>query len=325
MKIVFFGTPFFAAKCLETIIKKHNIIAVVTGLDKIKGRGKKIKISEIKKTAIENNIKLYQQEDLKEKDFINKIKNIEADLFVVVAFKKIPKEIWSIPSKGTINLHASLLPDYRGAAPINWAIMNGENKTGITTFFINEKIDCGDIILKKEINIDKKTTAAKLHKEMIEKGSKLLIETIIKIEKNETKTIDQNDELNQKKAPKLTKEICRIKWDEDCEKIHNKIRGLSPIINEFETEKDISIFPGAWSIIKNNQKEIKVKIYESEYKLQKHNLCFGSIVTDNKKELKISSKRGFLIIKKIQIESKKIMDIKSFLNGNKIEEKSKFI
>jgi len=325
MKIIFFGTPFFAAKCLETIIKKHNIIGVVTGLDKTKGRGKKLRISEVKKTAINNNIKLYQQEDLKDKDFINKIKKIEADLFVVVAFKKLPQEIWSIPSKGTINLHASLLPEYRGAAPINWAIMNGENKTGITTFFINEKIDYGDIILKKEINIDKTTTAAKLHKEMIRKGSKILTETIIKIEKNETKKVKQNYEANQKKAPKLTKEICRINWNEDCKKIHNKIRGLSPIISESEIEKDISIFPGAWSIIKTNSSEIKVKIYESDYELQKHSLDFGNIITDNKKELKISSKRGFLIIKKIQLESKKIMDIKSFLNGNRIEVKSKFV
>ena len=325
MKIIFFGTPFFAAKCLEKIIKKHNVIGIITGLDKTKGRGKKLKISEIKKTAIENNIKLYQQEDLNDKKFIDKITKLEADLFVVVAFKKIPKEIWSIPSKGTINLHASLLPDYRGAAPINWAIMNGENKTGITTFFINDKIDYGDIILKKEIHIDKTTTAAQLHREMINKGSKLLIETIIKIEKNETKTFKQDNKINQKKAPKLTKEICRINWNEDCKKIHNKIRGLSPLVNEFEIEKDISIFPGAWSTIKTNQNEIKVKIYESDYELQKHNLVFGDIVTDNKKELKISSKKGFLIIKKIQIESKKIMDIKSFLNGNKIEEKSKFI
>jgi len=325
MKIIFFGTPFFAAKCLETIIKQHNVIGVVTGLDKTKGRGKKLKISEVKKTAIKNNIELYQQEDLKDKNFINKIKTIAADLFVVVAFKKLPQEIWSIPSKGTINLHASLLPEYRGAAPINWAIMNGENKTGITTFFINEKIDCGDIILKKEINIEKTTTAAKLHKEMIKKGSEMLTETIIKIETNETKKVKQNYETNQKKAPKLTKEICRINWNEDCEKIHNKIRGLSPIISEYEIEKDISIFPGAWSIIKTNNNEIKVKIYESNYELQKHSLDFGNIITDNKKELKISSKRGFLIIKKIQIESKKIMDIKSFLNGNKIEEKSKFI
>ncbi len=325
MKIIFFGTPFFAAKCLEKIIKKHNVIGIITGLDKTKGRGKKLKISEIKKTAIENNIKLYQQEDLNDKKFIDKITKLEADLFVVVAFKKIPKEIWSIPSKGTINLHASLLPDYRGAAPINWAIMNGENKTGITTFFINDKIDYGDIILKKEIHIDKTTTAAQLHREMINKGSKLLIETIIKIEKNETKTFKQDNKINQKKAPKLTKEICRINWNEDCKKIHNKIRGLSPVVNEFEIEKDISIFPGAWSTIKTNQNEIKVKIYESDYELQKHNLVFGDIVTDNKKELKISSKKGFLIIKKIQIESKKIMDIKSFLNGNKIEEKSKFI
>ena len=325
MKIVFFGTPFFAAKCLDKIFKKHQVLGIVTGIDKPQGRGKKNQFSEVKKHAIENNIQLFQQSNMQDVKFIKKLKALEADLFIVVAFKKIPKEVWSIPSKGTINLHASLLPEYRGAAPINWAIINGEKTTGITTFFINDKIDCGDIILKEKINITKTTTAAQLHQEMIQKGSDLLLKTISKIEKDKITKIIQNYKSEYKKAPKLTKEICRIQWNEDCKKIYNKIRGLSPVIDDIKIEKDISIFPAAWSIIDNKKKKIKVKIYESEYELKKHDLNAGEIITDNKKELKISSKKGFIIVKKIQIESKKIMDIKSFLNGYKIGTSSKFI
>ena len=268
-KIIFFGTPDFALKSLELINSHCDILCVVTSQDKKSGRGLRIHQSEVKKFSIINNILIKQPEDLKNIDFINQIKSMNADLFIVVAFRKIPKEVYSIPKLGTINLHASLLPDYRGAAPINWALINNEKVTGVTTFFINEKIDHGDIISKKEVLIDNDDDYKSLYKKLSIIGSNLLLETIMIVFKGKFQIISQSKVNNKKKAPKLNSENTRINWEDNTERILGMIRGLSPS-------------PGSWTILKNGDNEVRMKIIKANFSrnnlLDKKNFSNSKII-----------------------------------------------
>ena len=309
-KIIFFGTPDFALKSLELINTHCDILCVVTSQDKKSGRGLRIHQSEVKKFSIINNILIKQPEDLKNIDFINQIKSMNADLFIVVAFRKIPKEVYSIPKLGTINLHASLLPDYRGAAPINWALINNEKVTGVTTFFINEKIDHGDIISKKEVLIDNDDDYKSLYRKLSIIGSNLLLETIMIVFKGKFQIISQSKVNNKKKAPKLNSENTRINWEDNTERILGMIRGLSPS-------------PGSWTILKNGDNEVRMKIIKANFYrnnlLDKKNLGRLSIVGNN---IYINTKGGQINCTIVQIENKKEMSAKDLLNGYQIHENS---
>ena len=309
-KIIFFGTPDFALKSLELINSHCDILCVVTSQDKKSGRGLRIHQSEVKKFSIINNIMIKQPEDLRNIDFINQIKSMNADLFIVVAFRKIPKEVYSIPKLGTINLHASLLPDYRGAAPINWALINNEKVTGVTTFFINEKIDHGDIISKKEVLIDNDDDFKSLYRKLSIIGSNLLLETIMIVFKGKFQIISQPKVNNKKKAPKLNSENTRINWEDNTERILGMIRGLSPS-------------PGSWTILKNGDNEVRMKIIKANFYrnnlLDKKNLGRLSIVGNN---IYINTKGGQINCSIVQIENKKEMSAKDLLNGYQIHENS---
>jgi len=309
-KIIFFGTPDFALRSLELINSHCDILCVVTSQDKKSGRGLRIHQSEVKKFSIINNIMIKQPEDLRNIDFINQIKSMNADLFIVVAFRKIPKEVYSIPKLGTINLHASLLPDYRGAAPINWALINNEKVTGVTTFFINEKIDHGDIISKKEVLIDNDDDYKSLYRKLSIIGSNLLLETIMMVFEGKFQIISQSKVNNKKKAPKLNSENTRINWEDNTEKILGMIRGLSPS-------------PGSWTILKNGDDEVRMKIIKANFYrnnlLDKKNLGKLSIVGNN---IYINTKGGQINCTIVQIENKKEMSAKDLLNGYQIHENS---
>jgi methionyl-tRNA formyltransferase len=312
MKIIFFGTPNFSSQILKEISKKNDILCVVTSEDSQKGRGKKIQFPDIKKTGIELGVPVLQPKNLKDQIFIKSLQNFNADVFLVIAFRKLPKEVWEIPKKGTINLHTSLLPEYRGAGPINWVLINGEKTTGVTCFYINEIIDQGNIITQKKISLDQNITAAQLHNQMIIDGIEIVSETIKQITEEKTNTIIQSENKDLKNAPKIHKELLRINWNEPINKIHNKIRGLSPYLHDNELLKDVSICPCAW--FKLNNKRVKI---------QKTSICEvinndSHIDTDNKNYLHINFKNKALALEMIQIEGKKPMLIKQFLKGNKI-------
>ena len=313
MKIICFGTPCFTSEIIKNIERCNDIVCIVTTEDTQKGRGKKMLPSDVKKTAIELDIPILQPNKLDDKEFIEKLKEYNADLFLVIAFKKLPKVVWELPKKGTINLHTSLLPEYRGAAPINWVLINGENKTGVTTFFINEKIDQGDIILQKKINLDQNITAGQLHNLMIHDGIEIVNKTINLIDKNEVQLIYQSKKDEFKAAPKLNKELQKINWQKSIIEIHNKIRGLSPFIDQTTMLKDVSICPSAWFFINNKRVKIQkssiVEIVNKERYLD----------TDNKNYLNVNFKNKALSLEIIQPEGKKPMNIKQFLQGNKID------
>ena len=313
MNIVFFGTPKFASEILKEISKKNNVVAIVTSIDSKKGRGKKIQHTDVKKIGLELNIPVLQPENLKEAIFIKNLKNINADLFLVIAFRKLPKEVWSIPKKGTINLHTSLLPDYRGAAPINWTLINGDKSTGISSFFINEEIDKGDIILQKSIALNEDTTAAQLHQKMILESIILINNTLSKTKDGLIKKTIQNDNSDLRKAPKIDKELLKIDFDKDIGSVHNLIRGLSPYLKNKELLSGVEICPSAWFYL--NNKRIKVqKTLITEIKNS-----MSKIDTDNKSYMHINFKDKALSLEMIQPEGKKPMDIRSFLQGNRID------
>jgi len=302
--IIFMGTPDFAVSSLNRLLDNNfNIKAVVTSTDKPAGRGRKLMFSDIKNFAVEKNLLLLQPEKLKSEDFINRLKSLNADLFVVVAFRMLPKEVWQIPKMGTINLHSSILPDYRGAAPINHAIINGETKTGVTTFFINENIDTGNIIMKRECEITPEDNFGSLHDKLKETGADLLVETINILTEGNIKTISQNiNDDTIKYAPKISKEFCRINWGNKAECIHNLIRGLSP-------------YPTAFTELNGNI----LKIYRSSYQVVDHKLKPGKFISDNKSYIKVATPDGFIQIEELQISGKKRMNVKDFLNGYKFD------
>jgi len=309
IKIIFMGTPEFAGFCLEKLIENgFNIIAVVTVADKKSGRGQKISSSPVKEIALKNNLPVLQPTNLQSDYFIQTLHELKPDLFIVVAFRMLPKIIWQMPQYGTFNLHASLLPDYRGAAPINHAIMNGEKITGLTTFFIDEKIDTGNIVLRKEIEISEEDDFQTLHDKMKSEGAELIIQTINIIGKGNLKLIKQSDLMspNQeiKSASKIFPENCFINWLSETEKIYNFVRGLSP-------------YPCARTILtdKENGKEILFKILKTKKIFQIHNYKNGTIISDNKKFIQIACNEGFIEIEVLQPEGKKVMNTKEFLNG----------
>ena len=311
LRIVFMGTPDFAASILQHLVDKNfDVVGVVTAADKPSGRGLKMNESAVKKYAQSQNIPILQPTNLKSKSFLTSLKNLNADLQIVVAFRMLPKEVWSMPKMGTFNLHASLLPDYRGAAPIHWAIMNGEKKTGVTTFFIDDKIDTGKIILQREIEITEIETVGTLHDKLMHLGADLVAETVESISRRDFKTTKQPD-IEEKSAPKLTPENTKIDWSETLENIYNKIRGLNP-------------FPTAWTIIQMNNEEISAKIYAVKKEKTAHSLYYGTIVS-NKKEVKIAVQNGFIHILEIKLSGKRQMDIKSLLNGFTFSEDAKML
>jgi methionyl-tRNA formyltransferase len=302
LRIVFMGTPDFAVGILDTIVKNnYNVVGVITAPDKPAGRGQKLKYSAVKEFALQHQLNLLQPTNLKDENFLSTLKSLNANLQIVVAFRMLPEAVWKMPQLGTFNLHASLLPQYRGAAPINWAIINGETKTGVTTFFIDDKIDTGAIILSKELAIEPHETAGILHDKLMNIGKEAVIETIQNIENNNINTTIQNDNTNLKTAYKLNKENCKIDFSKSGEEIFNLIRGLSP-------------YPAAWCYIKNSNEEWNVKIYEASFNIEQHNYKIGELIA-TKKELKIALTNGFLDIKSIQFPGKKRMNTQELLNG----------
>ena len=301
IRIVFMGTPDFAVGVLKNIIAhKFTVVGVITAPDKPSGRGRKLNQSAVKKYTLEQGLTILQPTNLKNEDFITTLKKLHANLQIVVAFRMLPKVVWQLPELGTFNLHASLLPDYRGAAPINWAIINGETETGVTTFFIDEKIDTGEIILQDNVTIEDTDTAGDLHDKLMNIGSELVIKTIKHIEKGVVKTIKQPKK-EGKAAPKIYKETCKIDWNASIDAIYNKIRGLSP-------------YPAAWSFIDTSPKPLEVKIYSVRKVLEKHHHEIGSIIT-TKKELKVAVQNGYIFIEEMQLSGKRKMRTADLLNG----------
>ena len=309
LRIVFMGTPDFAVGVLKSLLdQKLNVVGVITAPDKPKGRGRKLSQSAVKRFAVEKQLTVLQPKNLKNEDFLNKLKLLHANLQIVVAFRMLPKAVWQLPELGTFNLHASLLPEYRGAAPINWAIINGETKTGVTTFFIDEKIDTGEIILQDEIDIDINDTAGDLHDKLMILGSQLVIRTVNLIQQGNVKTIKQPVK-EEKPAPKIYKETCKIDWNEPIDAVYNKIRGLSP-------------YPASWTVINNISERIEAKIYQASKIKEEHQYSIGSIIT-SKTELKIAVKGGFILINEIQLPGKRKMNVKDLLNGYTFNTNSK--
>lgn len=312
LRIVFMGTPDFAVGILDSILKNnYEIAAVITAADKPAGRGQKIKYSAVKEYALANNLNLLQPTNLKDESFLTELKALNANLQVVVAFRMLPKVVWEMPKLGTFNLHASLLPNYRGAAPINWAIINGESKTGVTTFFIDDKIDTGAMIMSKETEIDPNENAGQLHDRLMNIGSSTVIDTLALIEKGEVNTTIQTDDADIKTAYKLNKENCKIDWNKSATEINNLIRGLSP-------------YPASWCFFTDKNQEWNVKIYDSKIIKDSHNYNTGTIIS-SKKELKIAIKEGFIQILSLQFPGKKKMTTAELLNGISFSEEAKVL
>jgi methionyl-tRNA formyltransferase len=306
MKIVFMGTPEFSIPSLEVLLKNgYEICAVVTAPDEPKGRGYKLSPPPVKVFALQNNLKVLQPQNLKDPNFINELKKLSPDLIVVVAFRILPKEVFSIPPLGTINVHASLLPKYRGAAPINWAIINGEKETGVTTFFIDEKVDAGNIIFQKKIEIGQDETAGELHDKLAKLGAEALLETVKIIQTGNVQTIKQ-DETLATPAPKIKKEMCQINWYEmKAEQVHNFVRGLSPN-------------PGAFTFL--NGKILKIYRTKLVEKISESTtLKPGQIIVDGDSLFAICSDLKPVQIIEVQIEGKKKLKSEEFLRGYKLK------
>lgn len=301
MKIVFMGTPDFAVASLNALLEAgFDIVGVVTAPDKPSGRGQKINESAVKQYAQEKGLKILQPVKLKDPEFVKELSLLEADLQVVVAFRMLPEIVWNMPPKGTINLHGSLLPQYRGAAPINWAIINGERESGVTTFLLKQEIDTGDILFSESVKIEDEDTAGDLHDKLMLIGAELLVKTVKAIESGDYREIPQDKmaEENLKSAPKIFREDCLIDWNQKVRKIHNHIRGLSP-------------YPAAFC----HFQEKVLKIYRAEVEEKNHNFPAGSIETDHKTTLKFACLDGFISVKELQLEGKKKMKVDEFLRG----------
>ncbi|GGK58616.1 MULTISPECIES: methionyl-tRNA formyltransferase [Flavobacteriaceae] len=311
LRIVFMGTPEFAVATLDALIKaKFNVVGVITAPDKPAGRGRNLNESAVKKYALAHDLTILQPTNLKDEQFITELKSLKANLQIVVAFRMLPKIVWQLPEFGTFNLHASLLPNYRGAAPINWAIINGETATGVTTFFIDEKIDTGNIILQEQVAIGKDEILGDLYNKLMTVGSSLVVKTVKQLEKGTVETIKQ-PEIEEKPAPKIFTETCKINWNDSLTNTYNLIRGLNP-------------YPAAWTTLVNNNEEIKVKIFDVAPIIEEHSLKPGFIVT-TKNEIKVAVPNGFIKIESLQLAGKKKMDSKSLLNGYTFQANSRMI
>jgi methionyl-tRNA formyltransferase len=302
MKIVFMGTPEFAVASLDALLQANfDVVAVVTAPDKPAGRGQKLNESAVKKYASEKGIPVLQPEKLKNPEFIEELKSYQADLQVVVAFRMLPEVVWSMPAKGTINLHGSLLPQYRGAAPINHAIINGEKESGVTTFFLKQEIDTGDIILSDKVDISADDNAGDLHDKLMDLGANLLVKTVKAIDENNYTEQAQPQSGDLKHAPKIFKDDCKVDWDHDTQSVYNLIRGLSP-------------YPTAFTFL--NDKTLK--IFKAEIENQQPEVTPGTFLTDGKTYLKFATKDGFIKLLDIQYEGKKRMLIEDFLRGMRL-------
>ncbi len=310
-RIVYMGTPEFAVPSLRALVHAgYKVAGVITAPDKPAGRGRKLQESAVKKYALATGLKLLQPTNLKDPDFLEELRSLRADLQVVVAFRMLPVQVWEQPKLGTFNLHASMLPDYRGAAPINWAIINGETRTGLTTFFINEDIDTGNIILQREVPIGDSTTAGELHDLMMEVGSDLVLDTVALIAAGEAKPRPQKTGA-VKMAPKLNKENCRIRWDLPMQRIFDHIRGLSP-------------YPAAWTQLYNKGEITEMKIYRSQMVYGSHDKEPGAVVVRDKQIL-VAVNSGYLKLLELQLAGKRKLDAISLLNGYRFEDGSKMI
>ena len=302
LRIVFMGTPDFAVGILDKIYNSHfEIAAVITAPDKPAGRGQKVSVSAVKTYALEKNLPILQPTNLKNEEFLAELASYNANLQIVVAFRMLPEVVWKMPKLGTFNLHASLLPNYRGAAPINWAIINGETETGVTTFFIDDKIDTGAMILSKKTNIEPNENVGQLHDRLMHIGSDTVIETLKLIESGNVTTTIQAETADLKTAYKLNKDNCKIDWTKSGNTIYNHIRGLCP-------------YPTAWTFFKDGDNEWNVKLYDTRFISENHTLKVGTIIT-TKKEMKIAVMDGFIQIDSLQFPGKKKMQTHELLNG----------
>jgi len=313
LRIVFMGTPDFAVASLKALIdNQYNVVGVITAPDRKAGRGQKLRTSAVKEFALKHKLNILQPTNLKATAFIEELKALNANLQIIVAFRMLPKIVWQMPEYGTFNLHASLLPQYRGAAPIHWAIINGETKTGATTFFIDEKIDTGAIILSEDTHIGDNTTVGELHDDLMDLGSDLVIKTVQLIEANKVSTMVQPQSEDLKTAYKLNRDNCKIDWTETLDTIYNKIRGLNP-------------FPTAWCYLDNGEKEyLTVKIYGIEKQIEAHHHEAG-VVLFTKTSIKVAASGGYIKINEIQLPGKRKMDAKSLLNGFQFSESAKLL
>lgn len=308
LRIVYMGTPDFAVEPLKKLVdNNYNIVGVVTNPDKPAGRGQKLQESSVKKYALSKNLNILQPEKFRDESFLNNLKELKADLQIVVAFKMLPEVVWEMPGIGTFNLHASLLPQYRGAAPINWAIINGDKKTGVTTFFLKHEIDTGNIIYQEEVGISEEDNAGSIHDKLMYKGADLVLKTVDAIIQNKYPQIKQEKLVESgtiiKHAPKIFKEDCKINWENNLNSIYNHIRGLSP-------------YPAAWTeMTDNDNNPIQLKIYRSEKELNNHNHLVGEIISDQKNFLKVAVNGGFIQITELQQAGKKRLSIQDFLRG----------
>ena len=307
MKIVFMGTPEFAVASLDILVQNnYDIVGVVTVPDKPAGRGQQLQQSAVKKYALEKGLHILQPEKLKDESFIKELKDLKADLQIVVAFRMLPEVVWNMSPLGTYNLHGSLLPKYRGAAPINWAIINGETESGVTSFKLKHEIDTGNLLLQAKVPISNTTTAGELHDNLMQLGAEVILKTVKAIETGNIELKPQDDALSIH-APKLFKETCKIVWNNPAEKIYNLIRGLSPYPAAFAEYTD-----------KNNQ-TIGIKIFKSEMELSNHTNVLGTVLSDGKTYFKVACVDGYILIKELQMAGKKRMLIEEFLRGFKMD------
>jgi len=301
MRIVFMGTPEFAVTSLQILVENgYNVVGVITATDKMGGRGgKKLLESAVKKYAVSQDIPVLQPKNLKAPAFIEELTALKADLQVVVAFRMLPEVVWDMPKLGTFNLHGSLLPKYRGAAPINWAVINGDKQTGVTTFMIRHKIDTGDVIYQEKMSIAPDASAGDVHDEMMVLGANTVLKTVKTIEKGDFELLPQNNALATK-APKIFHDTCEIDFDQNAKKVHDFIRGMSP-------------YPTAWTSFRGT----KLKVFKAEYELTEHDSLAGNYHSDMKKYLKVATPDGFINLLEVQLQGRKRMDVRSFLNGLK--------
>lgn len=303
LRIVFMGTPEFAVPSLEILIEnKFNVVAVITAPDKPKGRGQKLAYSPIKEVAVKHNLPVLQPTNLKDPEFHKELKSYNANLQIVVAFRMLPEVVWSMPGIGTFNLHGSLLPQYRGAAPINWAVINGEKETGVTTFFLKHEIDTGSIIFQEKETIHREDTVGTVYERLMHKGAQLVLKTVNAIQENNYPSTPQNEEQEIKHAPKIFKETCEIDWDQPSEAIFNFVRGLNP-------------YPTAWTTIDGKNFKIHRVSIATDVKKDKGSSDF---ITDNKNYLYLPTRDGWIAIEELQPEGKRSMHIADFFRGNKL-------
>ena len=313
IRIVYMGTPDFAVESLKRLVEGgYNVVGVVTMPDKPAGRGQKIKYSAVKEYALSKGLYIMQPEKLKDESFLNELKSLNADLQIVVAFRMLPESVWNMPPMGTFNLHASLLPQYRGAAPINWAIMNGDKESGVTTFFLTHEIDTGNIIMQRAVAIGDDDCAGTLHDNLMYVGAEMVCETVDAIAEGNIEPKEQPMDIELKAAPKIFKNDCKIDWSESAEKIRNKIRGLSP-------------YPTAWGALDmgNNEEPLAVKIFSAD--IVSGNGNAGAIKTDGKRFIEVACGDGALRITSLQLPGKKRLTVEELLRGFSFTDNCKFV